>query len=279
MSDLFTVKYFRRWHRFVEYVKHFDESWCFRGQGNAEWSLETTLERSGFFKLYPNIEQDYFADFVRSAHLFLNGDKEPKEIIEWLSLMQHHGAPTRLLDFTYSLYVASYFAFEDASSNSKNVAIWMVNKDKLFNYYRKYYQQVFDEDVMNGSEHYLKVFTKNDASCIIPLEPLYKNKRYFLQQSMFLSLGNSCESFSDQLSFLHNELKSSVFKFVLPSSIRNEVLRELEKMNVTRATLFPDIDGYAKFIKTKYSLKQDYGESIKKQVEALEKLGLLAKAK
>lgn len=45
---------------------------------------------------------------------------------EWLSLMQHYGATTRFLDFTYSPYVAAYFAFEHSESNSQ-VAVWAID--------------------------------------------------------------------------------------------------------------------------------------------------------
>lgn len=54
----------------------------------------------------------------------------PEDVIEWLALMQHFGAPTRLLDFTQSPYVATYFAVEDATEDS---VIWAVNESWVRN--------------------------------------------------------------------------------------------------------------------------------------------------
>jgi hypothetical protein len=57
---------------------------------------------------------DQFAGHVPTLH----------DTVEWLSMMQHHGAPTRLRDFTYSAYVVAYFAVEEAEDNS---VIWAVD--------------------------------------------------------------------------------------------------------------------------------------------------------
>src|SRR5438093_2893211 len=43
--------------------------------------------------------------------------------LEWLALMQHYGAPTRLLDFTYSFWIALFFAFEEAENDCSVVAL------------------------------------------------------------------------------------------------------------------------------------------------------------
>ena len=62
--------------------------------------------------------------FKRKAHQFLAQPPDPDDDFQWLALMQHHGAPTRLLDFTWSPYVAAFFALERATSDA---AVWALN--------------------------------------------------------------------------------------------------------------------------------------------------------
>ena len=94
------------------------KSFIFRGQSNPKWSLETTLFREynrlgkdyNKRSLY-NIEQMILRDFKRQYNRFGRHHLiKDKDYYEWFSLMQHHGVPTRFLDFTYSFYVALYFA-------------------------------------------------------------------------------------------------------------------------------------------------------------------------
>lgn len=62
------------------------------------------------------IEHKIVRDFQRRAHHHADHLPKPGDQMEWLALMQHHGAPTRLLDWTYSFFVALFFAIERASS-------------------------------------------------------------------------------------------------------------------------------------------------------------------
>ena len=83
------------------------------------------------------------------------------ETDEWLALMRHHGAPTRLLDFTYSPYVAAYFAFEDAEPRD-SVAIWAVNTSWCAEASRYKYPEVAPSiesyEHMRDSESFNQVF-------------------------------------------------------------------------------------------------------------------------
>jgi len=59
--------------------------------------------------LRKGIEAEFVAEFQRGARNYLNKDELPEYLIEWLALMQHHGAPTRLLDFSRSPFIAAFF--------------------------------------------------------------------------------------------------------------------------------------------------------------------------
>lgn len=108
---------------------HFD----FRGHAERSWELKPTLERAAdkFLMKYSHLfghEYLILREFKSVAKQFLNYVPESCNYLEWMALLQHHGAPTRLLDFTNSIYVAAFFAFESSTSDS---AIWAINSYQL----------------------------------------------------------------------------------------------------------------------------------------------------
>jgi hypothetical protein len=137
MKDKFTVRKLKTWNSFKNYADKFSHNWLFRGQSSDRWDIKSSLERTDFFGLYNEVELDFLIEFKRGARNFITEMEMPTNLVEWLALMQHHGAPTRLVDFTKSPYVAAFFAFENVPS-SGNVAIWALNinivKDRVEQY-------------------------------------------------------------------------------------------------------------------------------------------------
>jgi len=125
-SDLFQKQCLTNWDQLMDYYRMLrveGKKWLFRGQTNAEWGLETTLERlarrfSIDFSELSKIEQGLLRKFQREASLYISTPPNKNDNMQWLALMQHHGSPTRLLDWTYSFFVATYFAFETAKLDS-----------------------------------------------------------------------------------------------------------------------------------------------------------------
>jgi len=101
-------------------------SWAFRGQGDARWPLYSSISR---YLLEHRVDPGAWAEqeerilriFRRKAHLYLAHVPAEADAFQWLALMQHHGAPTRLLDFTWSPFVAAFFALERATAPA---AVW-----------------------------------------------------------------------------------------------------------------------------------------------------------
>src|ERR1035437_9555816 len=92
-------------------------NWAFRGERDERWPLYSSLSR--YFQnfgvaraAWPEQEGRILRIFKRKAHQFLEKPPDPDDDFQWLALMQHHGAPTRLIDFTWSPYVAAFFALE-----------------------------------------------------------------------------------------------------------------------------------------------------------------------
>ena len=115
------------WEGFTAWLGELDGQWCFRGQSDARWALNTSLDRavrreyssatgSGYSHLprTPEIRNLLFR-FQQQAYQYITHPPASDDLTSWLALMQHYGVPTPLLDWTASAYVGLYFAIEEAT--------------------------------------------------------------------------------------------------------------------------------------------------------------------
>jgi hypothetical protein len=104
------------WDYFLRWSKE-PGSWGFRGQREASWLPNTSLDRklreSGQLHLRDDEELKFLFKFQQQAHLYFGSLPAKDDRASWLALMQHGHVPTRLLDFTSSPFVAMYFAVEN----------------------------------------------------------------------------------------------------------------------------------------------------------------------
>src|SRR5258705_9285097 len=119
-----------------------DRRWLFRGQQSGLWRLRSSLERGvhiRFGKQYQEMrkfEDRLLREFQRHFHRFTSLRIDDGDRIRWLGLMQHHGAPTRLLDWSYSFFIAVYFAAEEAVPGSIG-AVWALDRQWCWERARK----------------------------------------------------------------------------------------------------------------------------------------------
>ncbi|MGO9567894.1 MAG: FRG domain-containing protein [Desulfomonilaceae bacterium] len=223
-------------------------------------------------------EDFLLSQFKKAAHHFIEGSMVPDDnnTLEWLALMQHYGTPTRLIDFTRSPYVACFFALEELAKKEpcltkkagatekqtkegevpdiEDCAIWAVDARWLVQTsYRRIGKRLrkCTEDKLWDSKIVAKnfdnMFVKNSNPLVLPVVPSRSNPRLLTQQGLFLcpSLAESC--FEQNIaSYQEDEdMDDHVHKIVIQGRIRTEVLSELRLMNISRASLFPGLDGYA----------------------------------
>ena len=265
MTSTITVKRLEKWSDIEKYRRH---GWLYRGQRDASWKLETSLERVcnrlGVPENFrPKAEERLLRQFKRGYHQFTSHIPEKESVLEWLSIMQHHGAPTRLLDFTYSIYVAAYFAVETAESDC---AIWALDatwalkeSQKCFRAAGKPQKMVkkLEQPFMEGDEQIVHKLcqTKPYARAALPSTPFRLNERLRIQQGSFLVPGDIGGSFMSNLSSLQGVHDSKkVVKIIIPKSERLNALAALWSMGLSRAVLFPGIDGYAQSLGVYHSL-------------------------
>ena len=97
---------------------------AFRGMC-GDWPLSTSIQRLNHApEVLPHIERAMFRNFKKYAYANLDPSTSDWK---WLAVAQHHGLPTRLLDWTFSPFVAMHFATNELDKMDKDGVIWMVN--------------------------------------------------------------------------------------------------------------------------------------------------------
>lgn len=250
-------------------------NWVFRGQRNETWTLENSIRRAstrsaplpgfGGQAIYEGssvfdhlCNETKMLDAFRSrAHHFLSDTPGEDEILDWLALMQHHGAPTRLLDWTESPYVALFFAVEEPDDRAHS--IWAVSLDWLT-------QQ--SAPVLSSNDPRVRVTQLNailragtEIPVVVAASTLRINARQAAQQGLFLlSLQPDRDFCSSLLGMMTTPdiVKNPVLrKLIVEPCARIDLLRELKRMNLTAAALFPGLDGFARGLRINLEIDVD----------------------
>lgn len=245
------------WDKYKEEVKNY-QSWAFRGQSDSTWKIESYLARH--FKTFEvnKIVQNFQEErsiriFKGKVHEFLKHIPDDNDTLQWLSIMQHFGSPTRLIDFSWSPYVAAFFALENTTKDS---AVWAIcsskiseKNKKLAKNFNKDVNKVLDEAILN------KCPKKNNF--VLIAEPKIMNQRLSVQRGTFAITKSLDEGLEKVLVDYYDNNGDTIVKFILPKKIRKEAMLDLYNSNITNATLFPDIVGMAKSIA--YELEFHWG--------------------
>jgi hypothetical protein len=239
------------WNEFTDLAAQFrfgdpfTHSHLARGQCNAAHSLTPSLNR-----LLPlgiteqdarTIEVSLLREFKAQARGFIPASLLPDDpsTVEWWALMQHHGVPTRLLDWTTSPYVAAYFAV--VQRWDVDGAIWLVHAHMLI-----------DALVLGG----IAVETALDPIAseaggphlVSPAFASRRTDRMIAQQGQFtFGLNLLCDQERAMSEAVRTAGLSSAdtlySKVTIPRRLKPEFLDQLRAMNVSANALFPGLDG------------------------------------
>lgn len=172
--------------------------------------------------------------FKKNSRIFLENYFDRGNSLEWLSLMQHYGAPTRLLDFSYSPYIALYFAIRNTNNDA---AIFCIKHKELIKKDKTPSENIGKKFIMNSEKNL-------NNTILMPFEPSYPNERLYMQQGLFL-VPNS-------LNFSHSEILNGYgnddffFKIKIAPCAFQSIITELQKMNITAINIFPGFEGFCK---------------------------------
>jgi hypothetical protein len=234
-----------------------------------------------------NIEHRLFHDFSRYLYAFRpdlsctipeeEKSSSIRSVQEWrqLAIAQHYGIPTRFLDFTTNMLVALFFAIEEPVAYRKTTkgewlkqdsAVWGIevpNRLKIWQVWNKDNHWLSPlEFAEEGSDPPIAVF-ENTA-----FVPEHIDGRIRAQGSVFMCEPRGKKSdwqlhvrLRDKTQFIikNNIKKTCTLKVRIPVNFRNSLLEQLDSLGINRATLFPDLEGVAEYLKwAVYQRKMTY---------------------
>jgi hypothetical protein len=231
-------------------LQRFRSSSAYRGMSDAGAPLHTSLHRLGD----PQLEPHLLRNFRKYAH---GSVLERDNVWHWMSLGQQHGLPTRLLDWTYSPYVALHFATCNIERYDRDGVVWALDYVRAHAELPSHLRSALDAERSN-------VFTLEmladrvpslpaldalgDGPLLLFFEPPAMEQRIVNQYAMFSVLSDPAASLDDWLRTRRGLWR----RVVVPARLKWEVRDKLDQANITERVLFPCLDGRSAWLRRHY---------------------------
>jgi FRG domain len=231
-----------KWSEFETYVRNLEHyNYMYRGQ-ERPWRLRTAFHRTGRAALLtymngdiPTLHRNLSS---RTRHFF--NLSLPIENGAFYNLVQHHGYPTPLLDWTYSPYVAAFFAYHVTKQCASKAKV--TDKVRVF---------IFNEKAWCKKFNQLQILAVAKPHFSILKALAIENERLIPQQAL-----SSISNIDDIESYINDKEIEANDKYLrvidLPWGERELVMRELARMGITAGSLFPGLDGACEELKDRF---------------------------
>jgi hypothetical protein len=234
------------------------DSGVYRGAANASWPLLTSLDTLGGVSPphgKADLEEHILRNFIRYSRPFFGA----AAVNDWEVLIaaQHHGCPTRLLDWTYSPMVAAHFATVEGMPGVDR-AVWRLDWKAVHRFFRLPERALLIQD-LEGVFGQDRPFTpwalfeprtqERQYACMI--EPPSLDARIATQAATFTLCSEKHQSFDSFLDAIG--LSSALTRLVIPDADVGRLRDQLDLVSVDERRLFPDLDGLAAYLRRYYS--------------------------
>jgi hypothetical protein len=230
----------------------------YRGASGVTRPLLTSLDRLGSERRphgKVDLEEHILRNFIRYSRPHLD-DARPHNDWELLVAAQHHGVPTRLLDWTYSPLVAAFFATRPQDEDECDRAVWRLDWQRVHQHFKFPPLALLTQDLdalFGESKPFTpwKLFSTKDGrpfACMI--EPPSLDARIVAQAATFTLTSSTTQPFD---AFLESQsLQDALTRYLIPATDVPRVRDQLDLVGIDERRLFPDLDGVAAAIQRYY---------------------------
>jgi FRG domain len=231
----------KSWEQFKVYVNNLEHRrYIFRGQSQP-LRLRTSFHRTGRAALPRFLKNDIRTLHrhlsLRTSHVF--NLSIPDENGAFFNLVQHHGYPTPLLDWTFSPFVAAFFAYHRLKNSEAYSAV--EDKIRIFIFDQKEWQETFPQFVhLTWRKPHFSIME------FIAID----NERMTPQQS--ISSVTNVDDIETYIRSMENTEKQFLRIVDLPKNERPSIMKELSVMGITAGSLFPGLDGACEELRERF---------------------------
>jgi hypothetical protein len=261
-SNDFTVT---SWEQLVEEVyrnawkpelERFRSDYAFRGLSDCSYRLENSFLRNSGNR--PDLEYHLLRNFRKYARTsdFAQTNTQLRSIV----LAQHHGLPTRLLDWTYSPFIAMHFATSNTGKFDIDGVIWKIDFVKVNQLIPEPLKKLlvhekcnaFTVEMLESEYSSIQELDRNiGKGHVLFFEPPSLDDRIVNQFALFSIMTEATAVFDDWLT-QHPDLYRRI---IIPAQLKWEIRDKLDQSNITERVLFPGLDGLARWLKRHYRPK------------------------
>lgn len=232
----------------IESISKTNDRLWFRGVSNKTHKLAPSIYRNDFS---PELEESFQTKFKSRALPFLK-NRPVENYWEWLFIMQHHGVPTRLLDWSSSALVALGFAIMFKSKSEEDAAVWCLNPLKLNEATRVILSpldKIPDISTNTNAQASYKFDAAARAEYPLAITGPLNNERIAAQKGTFTLFPNS-----DKFNL---EDKPEAHKFLTLLIIKKETIEILKNqlyyLGMTESSIYPDLNNLALEIRREFN--------------------------
>jgi len=244
-------------------INRYRPNYAFRGHTEEYGTLPTSLNRLGGNEEDgwnqdhgARMEENLLRNFIKYAE---DRTLSEKSIWHQLSVAQHYGLPTRILDWTYSPLVALHFATEDMGKLGQDGIVWRVDYSKAHQRLNSEWTDDMGGDLFSITEltdreitsykHLKTKFDQGDVGGPVFFEPPSLDGRIVNQYGLFSVLPDASVRFDEWL-IEHPELYE---RYRIPKGVKMEIRDKLDASNITERVLFPGLGGLADWLQRYYT--------------------------